>query len=182
MNHPDDPLANYVRYGSYKTTLEKHQDMFRIACFCESPKDHLMWAHYASNHKGFCIEYDSKSILSNLPLNTNFFPVLYQDKLPELPHEAFSKTSYWQYRLSVTKKSCWEYENEWRLICRTKSLPPKKEFHLKIARLFLGVNIDQDLRNKIEAICTSKGIECTELALSDENYELISRKGLHPLT
>ena len=41
--------------------------------------------------KGFCIEYDSKSILTSLQLNTNFFPVLYQDKLPKLPHGFLKK-------------------------------------------------------------------------------------------
>ena len=49
-NHP---LSKYLRYFSYKETLKRHQDMFRIACFCESPKDQLMWAHYANSNKRF---------------------------------------------------------------------------------------------------------------------------------
>lgn len=37
-----------------KETVER----FRVSCFTESPYSMLMWAHYANNHEGFCIEYE----------------------------------------------------------------------------------------------------------------------------
>ncbi len=34
-----------------------------IACFSEKNDSSLMWGHYANGHRGFCLEYDFKSIL-----------------------------------------------------------------------------------------------------------------------
>lgn len=60
-------LLNDSRYGN---VLAKHfiidsdtlavsiRNRFRISCFSEIPDSPLMWAHYADNGRGFCVEYE----------------------------------------------------------------------------------------------------------------------------
>lgn len=35
-----------------------------IACFSENNDSPLMWGHYADGHRGFCLEYDFKSVIN----------------------------------------------------------------------------------------------------------------------
>lgn len=42
-----------------------------IACFSESNDSSLMWGHYADGHKGFCLEYDFKSVIKPCDVNCN---------------------------------------------------------------------------------------------------------------
>lgn len=41
------------------------EKMFNITCFSETNVSSLMWGHYADSHKGFCVEYDFASVLTD---------------------------------------------------------------------------------------------------------------------
>ena len=71
----------------------RHENLYNIACFSESYRSTLMWAHYANSHSGFCVEYDIKSPLveclcncgsihtcPGFMLNFAIAPVIYQEK------------------------------------------------------------------------------------------------------
>jgi|GEM_PF-686369 len=51
----------------------------RVACFAnfdkydDFPKMAQMWAHYADDHKGFCIEFDMSSFKNELKLTTDYY-------------------------------------------------------------------------------------------------------------
>lgn len=63
-------LSEYFQNPTYADVLAKHwifdadtlavsiRGRFRISCFSEVPDSPLMWAHYASSGKGFCVEYE----------------------------------------------------------------------------------------------------------------------------
>ena len=58
--------------------------IFKTTCLSENPKSILMWSHYASQHEGFCIEYDfNKAIGSDFPLD-RLVKVKYSDDIPRL--------------------------------------------------------------------------------------------------
>lgn len=52
-----------------------HKSNIRVACFAKLDKDEhfpkigQMWAHYADNHKGFCVEYDMSKFKNELSLS-----------------------------------------------------------------------------------------------------------------
>lgn len=58
---------------------------FRISCFTTSPYSQLMWASYADNHRGFCVEY---TVLPNDDLYKNIYynllPVIYCKSRPNI--------------------------------------------------------------------------------------------------
>ena len=111
-----------------------------IASLTANGAEHLpMWAHYANNHKGMCIEYDVLSSeyifpvgytekrvpLSKLlsTISTNEADDLFEERI-ELVFHLFSMQFY-------QKHSSWKSENEYRLIhpmaiCKD---PEKKAWH-----------------------------------------------------
>ena len=40
-----------------------------------------MWAYYADNHRGLCMEYDLHSLPDEI--NENIYPILYTEQHPE---------------------------------------------------------------------------------------------------
>lgn len=104
--------------------------------FCSEPNSALMWAHYADNHAGFCVEYE----VSREPGDLNLFSVNYSSQLPKIsaselifsPVETFT-------RILTTKKIEWAYENEWRII-HLNSLDPNKEIG-KLINLPTGMKV-----------------------------------------
>lgn len=73
-----------------------------------------MWAHYADNHKGFCIEYELKNYNPEI---FDFNRVNYVSSLPEIyatellfnPYETVARIIY-------SKSIEWIYEKEWRYV------------------------------------------------------------------
>lgn len=81
----------------------------RICSFTTTNRNLLFWSHYASSHKGFCIEYDA----TVFPISYAF-KVRYVDKYPEVQYPApADKTGL---KPALLKSKDWEYENEFRTI------------------------------------------------------------------
>ena len=41
------------------------EDMAYMSCFSEDNDNLLMWAHYGDNHRGICVEYDIKKMITS---------------------------------------------------------------------------------------------------------------------
>lgn len=125
------PLSNPAStFDVYETTLAK----VGIFSLSECPRNDLMWAHYADNHKGVAIGFKCSSC-SKLadPLKT--LKVIYSDQKPKFSDSfrnslAFSVTPEGGLQGSPilqfddpmfinavsTKPKSWGYEKEWRYI------------------------------------------------------------------
>lgn len=97
----------------------------RVTCFSKSFSNTLMWAHYANNHQGYCLEFtypdDQDTIFKymsevqytsaypylNLPSFTDFNDI--KDITENLFNEMISK-------LVLTKEDIWSYEEECRIV------------------------------------------------------------------
>lgn len=100
---------------------------YRIACFSADPTSILMWAHYADNNHGICVEYDisSYSDLNNgKDQFASILPVIYKDS--PIDFSALLDPSVRLYKKNkflsccfdfqiLRKPKVWSYENEWRL-------------------------------------------------------------------
>lgn len=49
------------------------RDLARMACFSERFNNSAMWYHYASRHKGFCVEYDTWKLYYEIGTTSGFF-------------------------------------------------------------------------------------------------------------
>lgn len=110
----NDPLEGYFRtkYFQDLTKTINEKNSIRILSLADTYYNMAMWAHYASMHKGICLEYTIDD--HNLPENICLRKITYQDDLPSINQEpnfrekAINILSY--------KLSPWKYENETRLL------------------------------------------------------------------
>ena len=76
-----------------------------------------MWAHYADNHKGICIEYNLKNC-DNLFLKTLCLPINYVEKsdntldLSSIVIHNDYENSLFMLKTAITKSKDWKYEQE----------------------------------------------------------------------
>ena len=64
---------------------DEFQRMLKICCFCERNDLSTMWGQYADSEKGFCLEYNSRSLLKVASPNKygrscQLLPVIYSDR------------------------------------------------------------------------------------------------------
>jgi len=107
-------------------------------CFSRSPSIVPMWAHYTQNLEGFVIELDEKILAKSFP-ESGFGDVDYQDtptpSLMETLYRAFEigkpRYLYMLHRgvfstAYYTKASCWNYEEERRMIVHESKIRTTK--------------------------------------------------------
>jgi hypothetical protein len=174
-------LANDLRTNALKSIpepavgLHAFQDdwderipKMRIFCVSETAKSAAMWAHYADNHRGVALEFESADELDSPLLMAR--SVRYQDEPPRLPSkkewvesligrtkidlgEFFSDYQY-------VKSSQWAYEKEWRVVSYARSgesgqFADYRFFPEELRRVILGTNCSPIDGNAIQALVTS---------------------------
>lgn len=87
-----------------------------ISCFSETNRSLAMWGHYASNHKGICIEFDSTIGVFKHAEKVEYTRTIHNVKVDsknKLTMDFFmNATSKCMYK----KYEEWKYEKEWRII------------------------------------------------------------------
>ena len=118
-----------------------------------------MWAHYANNHHGMCVEYDLLEI--NEQLQFTPVPVIYSAERVcfESLHSKTAERDMTKFFIeSLTSKSPeWSYEKEWRIIredvaCGDRWDMKKRGALLDSARprsVILGCMADTELEKSI---------------------------------
>lgn len=118
------------------TALEQQLDsvgIFSLSALSDHP---LMWAHYASEHRGICLGF-KRLPGCRMADGEHFFRVVYSDTLPEIDPEGptmemkfgfdengkiytsgygFSFADKTIQRVITTKSTIWKYEEEWRYV------------------------------------------------------------------
>jgi len=119
-----------------------------VCCFTTNPPDTtLMWAHYASGHKGICLEFlasTSNNLFFNEP-NSPFFPqkVTYQDNRPVFNAIKFTEADL--IKCLCTKSSDWGIENEYRAFIQRHVGTQKYDFRYLYA-IYAGCKmLDKEL-------------------------------------
>ena len=143
---------------------------------------HLMWAHYADGHKGFCIEFN-EGILSDFPLcktgkaNTSI-KVEYPEELKyeELTFndkgQLMENIDYVLTKVISRKHKLWEYEQEVRLISKVKDIHPFSP--TAINAIYLGVKIEESIKTELLNFARLHKIKCFEMRKNDKDvYKLI---------
>jgi hypothetical protein len=87
-----------------------------VCSFSETNDNSVMWAHYADQFKGVCIEYDFMRLRRLLPDSATFVRVSYNEQSIVVSSRDKNDTEIAMKILS-SKSHRWLYEREWRLIC-----------------------------------------------------------------
>jgi hypothetical protein len=111
------PGLRVMLLGIGQTVLEDAIKEFTsrrgVSCFGESPENLLMWSHYGSHHRGFCLEFRA-----DLEPFGKIRQVKYSDQMPEFDLVTMLCDREFDQVLDLycTKALDWQYEREWRCI------------------------------------------------------------------
>ena len=139
----------------------KHQIKFKISCFSESPNSILMWSHYANQHQGFCIGYDTSKIEEEII--KKIYPVFYHETFFHLIEDGDLNDKIFN---SLIKFKDWKYEKEWRLISAEKVLS------LKPSKIFLGIRFNEEYIDLFKDIAYEKNCKLYKMKMNYSKYAL----------
>jgi hypothetical protein len=124
-----------------------------LYCLAERPDNILLWSHYASDHKGYCMEFEA----------TNRTPVFGEaqevDYSETYPHVDFFKTPHDRQvdLIFLTKHSGWRYEKEWRIIDHQRG-PGLREYPAQLLRtVIFGLRMPAADRDQIRSWVARRG-------------------------
>lgn len=165
--------------------LEPIRHTTGVSCFSESEDSLLMWAHYAHNHRGICIEYELMRF--NRELMFSPVPIIYSDQKPSLQTIDLSNPEEDSLRCFIkcltTKSKEWSYEKEWRIIrddgaCGSAWDSSKQGALLPSvtpSSILLGCEASEKFEKAVREYCEENSINLFKMEKSDVEYKLIKR-------
>jgi hypothetical protein len=109
-NRATGPRSPVARETMQKLHTDNVAERIGVLCMSEVRDDILMWGHYADNHRGICLGYETSNTFFE-----NAHPVTYSPERPTI--NPFRDTSEQMLDAAVfTKAEHWRYEREWRQI------------------------------------------------------------------
>lgn len=167
---------------SFRSTWETMRTKTGVSCLSESEKSLLMWAHYANNHRGMCVEYDLLGI--NKQLLFSAVPVIYSvDRVcfRSINVDSIDRASLCALVESLSSKSPeWSYEKEWRIIrdrtaCGDKWDDAKKGALLDMispTSITLGCEAEESFERAVLMYCQESKINLYKMEKDESLYQL----------
>jgi hypothetical protein len=89
----------------------------RYCVYCLGPDigNLLMWAHYADNHRGICLEFDLRNDVLSGALRCEYLPEFPLMRIYDSSEEA-------NLLILLAKGNAWAYEQEYRLIAQERAV------------------------------------------------------------
>ena len=172
IEHQNDPFefAALNALNDKPVELQKFKDS-GVACFCRSLTNPLLWSHYADNHRGLVVGYDTGHEFFYGDANgkgKKLFDVKYEDVVPSL--ERFSETEIATAAV-FTKPTCWAYEQEVRLLYSpgNQLLNVPKD---SIKEIIFGLQMDGDRIETIKQSFADAGFDVRfgKMRMLNEGY------------
>ncbi|UXP32708.1 DUF2971 domain-containing protein [Reichenbachiella agarivorans] len=118
-----DPLEEIQKHGFIKFFLNNwyhlQRNKYGISCFSSTPKEPLMWSHYANKHTGICLIYNKHKLMEGLFDSGFYFDIRkinYKERptleLLECNGEILINSNE---PVLFSKNSKWKYEKEIRI-------------------------------------------------------------------
>jgi hypothetical protein len=155
------------------------QNDMRVCSFSTTNASTIMWSHYASNHCGFCVEYDLTRLKPTDVRLRLLCPVIYSEKI-------FDATPYFVETVgtdsfntllaviaTLYKSRDWAYEQEWRLLSPL-GLPSAPHTYPMpcLKAVYLGTRMTQEDRSAIGQIAASMGASVFQTRLSHTEFKM----------
>lgn len=165
----------------FQAEFEELRTKMGIACLSEAYDSLLMWAHYANNHRGMCVEYELLEF--NRQLGFSPVPVVYSDERVSIHTiETLERDIQGLFVESLTSKSPeWSYEKEWRIIrddgaCGDKWEAKKNGALLAAVRpksVTLGCMAKPEFEKLVKAYCEENQINLFRMERDKTLYRLL---------
>jgi len=175
----DEERSHAKRTDGDYDPLEK----YRICSMTGEPGNFVMWANYASNNTGVCIEYlidsellEKEGIKCEKVFYTKFLPAV-EDFV--YPYDFFKKDFQWKdiRKFIFHKLEDWKYEDEWRLVkefdAPKESDKPENLYNLRIGtvtKIICGYKCSLDFIEQLK----EKSIPVEQVT-----FEISDKKGVY---
>lgn len=183
-----------------------HSNSYLIGCFTNNCTNNMpMWAHYASNHQGFCVKYKIKKPKFFYPISYEECRepanVLYMNILAlsakqmegTITKEEKKKLDIYNalvHHMAIIKHKSWEYEKEYRLlfprIITEKALKVSNNgvalgnnvIGIEIDEIYIGMSCSDEHKANLIQIGNKLGICVNEMYFEEtsKEFELSYRK------
>ena len=150
-----------------KSVVEGMRKSVYVFCFSEIWDSLLMWAHYANNYNGYCIEYDMSKVRNFITYN--LYPVLYERKYIDITQNLINMNNNTGLICNLAKAEEWSYEREGRIIEYTYR---PLYFRKALNAIYLGKNCDKNIQKEILKWAKDNKKELYFVEASDTQYKL----------
>ena len=177
------------------------ENTFLIASFTKQMESNMpMWAHYANNHKGYCIRYlvtDRRKVIpvayqpQRIPMNDFFRQAvkIMQEMNPDGTDQDVRTDDGWkeEYILSVLKENffikhdSWKQEEEFRVIYSPPAQDKLRgqnvsadELGIKIDSIYTGLNCQY--HDRIKGIAQQLKVPCNQCSIDRHLYSVFSEQ------
>ncbi|MFZ3142593.1 DUF2971 domain-containing protein [Psychrobacter glacincola] len=160
---------------SFKQSLKNLIDMkdsVGIYSLSKNCTDELLWAHYADNHQGFCIEYDLETLIFFRRNDYSKFDIEYSSYPPKLNFNDIVKSEdsiSFIRKLIGVKSTRWAYENEIRLITPESGLQNYDYRALKA--IYFGIRMPKERRIEMMKRLCGRDIKYYHIKFKNNSYK-----------
>jgi len=164
--------------GEILKTARTRLKNFSATCFNRTgPEDLLMWAHYADNHSGFCVEYSYDPMELSFKEEGRFkiAPVIYRSSLPSFDIKSLLFTpANVAVDFLFSKSEQWAYEREVRLVkfLENDSNLTMLPDGLKIEAIYAGLNISEPMLERLDESANLLGVKFYRMKRKPFGYSL----------
>lgn len=160
-----------VQVAEREKSWDAMRDEIKIACFSERWESLPMWAHYADNHRGFCIEYD----LSKEPEGKTapLFPVIYTKAPLDITKDLLdmpNQSGHLAIKAAIFKNNDWSYEHEWRLVFY-RFIDPLNIKGYPIRAIYFGTKINDKHKKKLLELSRNGNFEVFQMKVSTNKFQ-----------
>ena len=160
-----------------------HKGIYFI-CLSSSNKINSLWAHYADNHRGICIEYDMNDCGDKKFLKDSCFKIEYVKKSDytrdikiHIKYDTYSRN--WMLKPFLRKSEEWNYEKEWRIILTEDDIQKNSRFHpykpyiefFKPSAVYMGLNINDKNEDLLKEICEIKRVPLYRAKKNNRSFD-----------
>ena len=153
--------------------FEKRKKIVGIYSLSKTFNDELLWSHYSDNHKGFCIEYDLKSLKESYEEYEDIymFSVKYRKRPPKLNllninHKIRVNAII---KLTKFKSKRWNYEKEFRIVLG--KFGEKKYNANCVTSIYLGINMPENQKEVMLEKLKNRNIKFYQMSQKRNLYE-----------
>jgi hypothetical protein len=173
-------FGNKEKFDEFHDVLDefiKNKQKLGIYSLSKTFSDELLWAHYANNQTGFCIEYDFEALLEQVTF-CNFYPlnVEYSKEPPQIEiNDVYSNDDKQIFKkIAGTKSTRWAYEKELRIIT-DKSGEQDYNFSA-VTAVYFGFRMPENDKDKIMFALKGRNITYYQITIKEKSYSFIREK------
>lgn len=146
-----------------RTRIQSALENMGIASMSEVSDHEPMWAHYADQFKGMCIQYSLNRLLKGLGADIAITRMMYSEREPVLLDDKSDSTD--RARLCLSSKTVrWASEREWRVF-RIEQGPAKYEDLNTVTKLFLGSRVSAPDEERVREAGETLGVPVVKMTI-----------------